>query len=658
MPSAQPRTNPGSLRRLHALLRLLGPSPALPTLLPSRKKGAGGILPAGAGGGSTGQCPPRSLPAEEAQPPSPIPGWRRRRVPGRVGVRDLLGDVGAGKSGEQDGTEDGGAGDQRVRDGVDVNGLSAGMMDGTGKRAPVPEPPAGKRCPESHGGLRQTGPAVGCRGSPGAVPPWSRTPGTLQFSPQLRCYRSAHPTPARYRSVTGIPKNPQHPPTHLSAPTAAGGCSGAGAALVAAGTEAVAVLGSRERPTPLRRRGHSPPPLPPPLPPPVPAPPLGPGGLLGEAGGGAPDPAPGLLRRGAGNSPPHSERLNRGCWVPPSLLHPAPARQDLACHQLDPPSIGWTPTGCTPIKASPKATSCTLHTSTGPQKPPAGPNTRQAAGPQELLARPSYYRLDPENFHLGPMNHQPDPTAVSQPPMESLQPDLKRFQPVLAQLGWALSLLLGEHINLRPPIPFGCCWSVSSALLGWLPGESQAPGDNEAQPQLPSGEGLGARLRAPCPGNCLPLAGGLIPDGAQARTGLSRGPPAPGAAALRGLANLSTHSWHRGRFRRGPGPRSGLPGQPPTPGCSPPLPTQISRDQPRVRRLRGAAAQGKGAGPPRRRLTEPPPSCFSAAEPLSSCSGRPPSPSFPLPTDRATGSAGTGRRRRRRKRRSRRRPPR
>lgn len=50
---------------------------ALPALAPPRKRGDGGILPPGAGGGGLGSSHP-ALGAEEAQPPSPIPGWRRR----------------------------------------------------------------------------------------------------------------------------------------------------------------------------------------------------------------------------------------------------------------------------------------------------------------------------------------------------------------------------------------------------------------------------------------------------------------------------------------------------------------------------------------------------------------------------------------------------
>lgn len=64
-------------------------------------------------------------------------------------------------------------------------------------------------------------------------------------------------------------------------------------------------------------------------------------------------------------------------------------------------------------------------------------------------------------------------------------------------------------------------------------------------------------------------------------------------------------------------------------------------------RLRSGAAQGKGAGPPHRRLTDPPPSCFSAAE-RSLCSGRPPPPPSRLSpvgpeAARAPGGGGGGR---------------
>lgn len=83
------------------------------------------------------------------------------------------------------------------------------------------------------------------------------------------------------------------------------------------------------------------------------------------------------------------------------------------------------------------------------------------------------------------------------------------------------------------------------------------------------------------------------------------------------------------------------------PGPTASRPAEISRDQPRVMRLRGEAAQGKGAWSPPRRLTGPPPSCFSAAG-RALCSSRTPSPPSHLPpagpeAARPPGRGGGGR---------------
>lgn len=126
-------------------------------------------------------------------------------------------------------------------------------------------------------GVRGRAPGLSHRWSRPFLPPSPPTPGLPEHLPRSSRYRICNEHP---------PKSPPppSPPRSLPPPGDAPGQVRPRSLPVATGTEAVAVPGSRERPTPRRRRGHSPP-LPPPLPLPVPAPPLGPGGLLGAAGG-------------------------------------------------------------------------------------------------------------------------------------------------------------------------------------------------------------------------------------------------------------------------------------------------------------------------------------------------------------------------------------
>ncbi|XP_069659044.1 uncharacterized protein [Haliaeetus albicilla] len=236
---------------------------------------------------------------------------------------------------------------------------------------------------------RNSSAAVGCGGEHRGCPTGGRD---LSFLTPGGCRRT-HPAPPRYRIYDG------HPPKPLPAfppppKTACRGCSEAGAAPFPAGSHGD--RGGRRpgcpgalNPTPRRRhRGHSPPPLPPP--PPVPAPPLGPGGLLGAAGGGAPGPAPAPTARAA---------AERGRRVPP-LEGPNPRKLAAASRsqqlpaescQLDPKSHRPDPT---PVSRMLRAAGCTLHLPGGPQEPPAGPYTHQ----------------------LDPQSHQPDATRAQEPP--------------------------------------------------------------------------------------------------------------------------------------------------------------------------------------------------------------------------------------------------
>lgn len=208
-------------------------------------------------------------------------------------------------------------------------------------------------------GVGRTSPAaVGCGRSTGAVPPGVGTP---PFSPLPTppppgggC-RSARPAPPRHRIRDGHPQKSLPPPPSPSRPPCRrrgmlrGRCGPAPRRWPRGPLRSP----SRERPTPHRRRGHSPP-LPPP-PPPVPAPPLGPGGLLGAAGGGSPGPGPRRPERG--RHPPPRVRPGAAGSVPPPPLFPLPPAKAVGC-------IPLPEAACRELPAA-------------PQKPPAGPYAHQ-----------------------------------------------------------------------------------------------------------------------------------------------------------------------------------------------------------------------------------------------------------------------------------------
>lgn len=160
-----------------------------------------------------------------------------------------------------------------------------------------------------------------------------------------------------------------------------------------------------------------------------------------------------------------------------------------------------------------------------------------------------------------------------------------------------------------------------------------------------------ALLLLPCRAHCSPglavdkaAPGGLGPAGA-----LRRPRPKPWLLPQGPDGSLAPLPAARPRCSP-PSPLSVPPHAPPVgsrPGPTASRPDEISRDQPRVMRLRGEPAQGEGAWPPPRRLTGPPPSCFSAAG-RALCSGRTPPPPSRLPpagpeAERPPGGGGGGR---------------